>query len=336
MDSIKSYYIVPLFNIDPQGMDPQIFPDGYKLVSTQEFLTQYRPFLTNYLGDLEQDVRMAVRGQMDGRVVAMYLLIKELQVQPLIANQRVSPDINDELYKREQETIIKWLFALRLLYPGNIQVNQAYSVNKSFYASYCLSVGTMIDNLDNVWNFSKDELCSLDNYSLSRVKREELAVMITKCSKNYSSMKIPLNYWIAYYQERELINKIIKLATVWEVTLLNDKKNELQYALKMRGSCVLRRDARKIFELAYSVRSELLHTGLVEHKTINRINEFLGTHYKHEWSTLFYFMKDVLEPMTREILNYFLDALDQNHVNLEETARDIDNKICAFIEPNKF
>lgn len=329
MDSIKSYYIVPLFNIEPEGMNPQILPNGYKLISNQEFFAKYRPTLTDYLGDLAEDIKIIHQGEFYKRVTSTYLLIKELYVHSLIAL-----NINDELYKKEQESIIEWIFSLRLLYPGNIQVNQAYSVSKSFYSSYCLTIGTMIDNLDNIWNFSKEEFCSLDNYALNRVKPEELAVMIKKCSKNYPSMKIPLNYWIAYYQERELINKIIKLATVWEVTLLNDKKSELQYALKMRGSCILRKDARKIFELAYSVRSELLHTGLVERKTINRINEFLGTHYKHEWSTLFYFMKDVLEPMTRDILNYFLNTIDQTHSNLEETARNIDNQICLFIESN--
>ena len=254
MDSIKSYYIVPLYNVDPSEMDPKILPCGYRLISNQEFFAKYRPDLTTYLGDLAEDIKIVHRGEIYKRVTATYLLIKELFVHPLIAL-----GVNDELYKKEQETIIEWIFALRLLHSGNIQVNQSYSVSQSFYSSYCLTIGTMIDNLDNVWNFSRDERCTLDDYSLGKVNSEELSAMIVKCSKHYPTMKIPLNYWNLYYQERELINKIIKLATVWEVTILNDKKNELQYALKMRGSYVLGKDVRKIFELAYSVRSELLH-----------------------------------------------------------------------------
>ena len=269
-------------------------------------------------------------GQIYRRNTAKYLLIKELQVESLVTKQGFNSNINDGLYKKEQETIITWIFALRLLYPGNIQVNQSYSVSKNFYASYCLSIGTMIDNLNNVWNFSQDEFCSLDNYSLGKVSPEKLSIMVTKCSQNYSSMKIPLNYWNSYYQERDLANKIIKLATVWEATLLNDKRNELQYTLKIRGSYVLQKDSRKIFELAYTVRSKLLHTGFVDQKTINRINEYLGKYYKYTWTTLFYFMKNVLEPLTRDILTYFLNSIAQTHLNLEQTARGIDELICDF------
>lgn len=327
MELIKSYYIIPLYNVDPTEMDPKILPDGYKLISNQEFFLNYRSALTNYLGDLAEDIKIVHPGEICRRVTATYLLVKELPVHPLITLR-----INDELYKKEQEAIIEWIFALRLLNSGNIQVNQSYSVSQSFYSSYCLTIGTMVDNLDNVWNFALDERCALENYPLGKVNPNELSKMIAKCSKHYPVMKIPLNYWNLYYQERELINKIIKLATVWEVTLLNDKKNELQYALKMRGSCVLGKDARKIFELAYSVRSELLHTGRVESKTINRINEHMGTNYKYEWTTLFYFMRNILEPMTRSILIYFLDNIDQTHLNLKQIAQQIDDRICTFIK----
>lgn len=330
-----SYYIVPLYNVDPTDMDPRILPDGYKLISNREFFAKYRPYLVNHHSDLEADIQITWEGQIVKRVTATYLLMKELQVQSLFEGKKFNPDINDELYKREQETIIEWIFALRLLCSGNIQVYQSYSLSKDFYASYSLSIGTIIDNLDNVWNFSKEEICSLDNYLLGQVKSDDLSAMLFKCKNNYLSMKIPLNYWISYYQERDLINRIIKLAIIWEATLLNDKKNELQYTLKMRGSCVLQKDIRKVFDLAYNVRSQLLHTGLVEQKTINRINEYLGKYYKNTWTTLFYFIKDVLEPMTRNILVHFLDSINENHLTLEQTAISIDDKICSLLSLNK-
>ena len=77
-NELMAYHIVPLYNIDPLNLDPKILPNGYTLISNQEFFAKYRSSLTNYLGDLEEDIKIIFRGQIYKRLTAKYLLIKEL------------------------------------------------------------------------------------------------------------------------------------------------------------------------------------------------------------------------------------------------------------------
>ena len=330
MNSLKFYYIVPLYNIDPTGMNSKILPEGYKLISNTEFFEKYQPLFNIDLRDLAEDIQKIHAGQLYERVTASYLLIKELNFKEIQIPYGLKREISDKVFAVEQNRIAAWIFALRLLSPGNIQVYQTYSISYNFYYSFYSSIGTIVPNLENFWNFGKEETGYLELYPLGKVNYQDLNIMIEKCNKNYSTMKLPLNYWLSYYQERDLINKLLRLATIWETTILNDRHNELQYALEIRGSYILGKDTREIFKLAYQLRSELLHTGVVSKNLIKKINTCLNKSYNSTWATLFYFIKDVLDPITRQILLYFLNDTNETKRNLKQIAQHLDNNICAL------
>ena len=332
IDPIEFYYIVPLYNVDPTGMKPQILPEGYELISNKEFFEKYQPLFNIQLRNLAEDIQLLHPGQLYERATASYLLIKKLSFKKEETPLGTKREISDKVYAAEQDRLVAWIFALRLLNPGNIQVYQIYSISYNFYSSFYFSIGTIIPNLESFWNFGKGEIGTIESYPLGKVDPHALQEIINKCKQNYTVMKLPLNYWLSYYQERDLINKLLRLTTVWETTVLNDRSSELQYALEIRGSYVLAKDTRHIFKLAYQLRSELLHTGVANKKTIQKINSHLNFTYKSTWATFFYFIKDTLEPITREILLYFLNTTDKTKQNLEKIAQQLDENICALSE----
>ncbi len=331
---LKAYYIVPLYNVNYSGMNEKILPRGYKLIKNTEFFDKYRPQLMENIYTLEEDVQIPRVGTFHRRTTATYLLIKEIQIKPTISDKGFNHNINDELYDQEEIEITNWVFALRLLNAGNIQVSKSYCITDHSYADFHLSVGTIIPNLSNSWRFPQGEYGFLDNYSLDNLEPNSMISMIVKCEENYPALQIPLNYWSSYYQERNLINKILRLATIWEVTLLNDKKTELQYALKLRGSYLLHKDVSKVLQLAYSIRSEIVHTGTLTQNTINKVQSYINKSCKDYWFAVFLFIKQELEPLTREILCAFLNRIDGSHLTLEKIAKQLDEEIIAGFSKN--
>ena len=87
----------------------------------------------------------------------------------------------------------------------------------------------------------------------------------------------------------------------------------------------MERNLSDVFKIAYEIRSKLLHTGTIPNLT--KLANLIKVEDKTDISKIFIFLKDYLEPITREIINKFMINYIKTGKNLKHLSESIDEII---------
>lgn len=317
----KSYFIVPLYNVSVNENIINEDLNGYKIV-TNDFIFQNLDGKLFNSEDLYEDIKKPCAGMLYKRPLARYVLIKELDL--FQGYDKEISDRNQSIRDNIAEDFSFLLTAMRLKYTGNIQVNRVYALADKEHCSFNLPLSTELSFIDRVF-YIDTKMFWWDEYELSLDMWKNIWEYKNKISESASALWLPISYFMSYYSVVNLTEKIIKLCTVWETTLLNDRKSELQYCLMVRGSSLLKKDLSLIFKTAYDLRSQLLHSGNVTNFSLLR--KVISDSTKNDNERLFLFIKEYMEPITREILKKFIKNYLETPKSLEKIAQSLDKSV---------
>ena len=88
---------------------------------------------------------------------------------------------------------------------------------------------------------------------------------------------------------------------------------------------LLKKDLSLIFKTAYDLRSQLLHSGNVTNFSLLR--KVISDSTKNDNERLFLFIKEYMEPITREILEKFIKNYLETQKSLEKIAQSLDKSV---------
>lgn len=312
----SAYVIVPLYNVSIDNDILNMNIGEYNIV-TNDFIFQNLDDKLYNKENLYEDIQKPHLGTECKRPLAKYALFKKIDYVGEFLNK------NQQIQEQLVEDIAILLIAMRIAYKGNIQINRCYIFAERGYCSLNLNLSTSLDYIYN-FIFIKNNMYFLDNYILSKNIIKFINEFKNDILMSKLALWIPISYFMSYYSTTDLIEKIIKLCTVWETTLLNDRKAELQYCLRVRGSSLLNSDLNLMFKIAYDIRSQLIHTGNIN--STNLLHKLVDKG-KDDTENLFIFIKDHMEPVTRDILKKIIIIHLKTGKNLEKIAKSIDDEI---------
>ena len=317
-EKILAYFMVPIYNV---SVDKDIIGkdfNGYKIITSKDFHENYKKSLF-VQDDMLEDIVEPFPGLVVKRPIALYLIIKEVYLYLDPRKQE-----NNQIEEKEVFEFDLLITALRLKSEGYIHVNKGYFLSKSRYSTSSLQIKTMLEAIDGYLRIG-NKLFSFEYYKPTEASILAALELKNKIYKAHTSIYLPLSYFNSYYSSSSLLDKIIKLTTIWEASLLNDQHTEIQHRLIIRCSCFLKKDLRDILRMAYDIRSRVLHTGAF--KDFDKLKKLLKNTTAHDWEAIFLFIKDYLEEITREILIKFLDVSASENKDLKTIAAEIDEKV---------
>lgn len=325
---IENYLVVPLYNVrvETKFLNKK-FMGHYKIVSTQDFHKYYINKLMDDNKLLATDVLLPLPGKAITRLFSFYVLIKKLKT----INNGLSEENyihNEKIQSLEIRKLDSLITSLRLSNPGNIQINSIYFLsNKSFYRTHTY-ISTSLSNIERSYKDKTHDFVNdyyFDDFIINDSNIKKAKKFLKTLLKLSDRLEIPLYYFAEYYANYNLTDKLIKLATIWETTILSDRKDALTYVLGVRISYILKKDLSKISNLAYNLRSSLIHTGWIKKDLLKKLNKILNKEYSTT-GALVNFIKEYLEPITRSILNSFMQIMivKEEKFTLSQIAQEID------------
>ncbi len=327
--NIRTFLFVPLFNVT---VDASLFNkkiNGFKIITSKQYFAEYKPLMIEdgwpkYTDELDKIVEIPSPGTFY-HPLCNFLIVREIYL-PAEENQQTADEVRS-IINKYLERISYFLYACRCLKAGNLQYESYFAISKIAYYYGKLSYDTALQNMDRCKVSPLQKLYMHDWYDLSSNNVMWLLRFAKKIYKVKDKMGLPIAYFMEYYSSLKEYERIIKLAIVWESSILNDCKQELEYRFKIRSSALLEEDLSKVLSLAYDIRSSIVHTGLLRKENAKKLKKFLNTDETDGGTLLFIFMKDHLEEITRQILQNLILRIYKSGKTLEETAKDIDKEI---------
>ena len=327
MKEVGTYIFVPLYNacIDPNilGKDFHTFD----IISTTQFFNEYSPKFQKY-GFHYQTLQLEWNIQEHFGYSEKYpfanFLIRTGGKLPHIIDQSTEDRARD-IIDKGLNAVVNYLMAMRLYKTGNIQIERYYVVSPEMAVTGFLAESTVKEYIDLKDNYSDERW---NEYEIAEADVSKIIALCKKMNSVIDIINIPITYFQEYYSSKNTFDKLLKLVTVWECTLLNDCRSELTYKLQVRGSNLLGKDLSKFFKIAYELRSDIVHTGKPSDKTEKQLRKFLNIKDNKSLSDiLVIFVRDYMEPITRKILLRFVDKAAETHQNLEQIAQSIDTDV---------
>lgn len=322
MSTVRHVFVCPIYNVivdnDVLGVD---FND-YIIISAAEFHQNYASKL--YCRDigLLDDVKLPIRGAIVERPIAKYMIISYLELED--ENEQSVIEANNKKINEFFAGFCFLIMALRWLAPGNIQVNNAYVLSSRSSKRNDFGISTPLPNIRNRYSEGPNSLFFRD-YKITRDIMGAAMSLGQTLVDNYQSIEYPAVYFNQYYQTFHLQDKLIKLMTLFETSLMCDSPVEKQYALICRGCFFLNKNIGPILKCAYSLRSEYLHSGDISQKTIKKVKTIVGV--EEAWKALFVFITAYLEPIVRQLLNGLLRELIVSRKSINQIDKELDEQI---------
>jgi hypothetical protein len=322
------YLVLPLYiaRVDLNVLNKE-FLDGYKIISISDFHKNYIEQLYDHDNLLHDDVRLPQVGQTINRPSAHYVLLKEVTL--INDHTEAGRKKDDAIMNDEVQKLDLFISALRLLSSGSIHTHKVYFLSDVTHNNNVLKTSTSLYDI-NTWYRNTEKHCFWEQYDISADTLKSVGGIIENLQRTFDRFWLPMSYFNQYHSSYDLADKIIKLSIIWESTLLNGKRDELRYSLSVRGSYLLERDLGDILKTAYDIRSNIVHTGDVSPDVIKRVKRIIGEDGT-AFDVLFKFVKIYLEPITRDILNGFLQKILDNNKGLSRIANELDGEIFSII-----
>lgn len=333
---VDTYIFVPLYNVEIEDeiLDKEIY--GFKIVETGIYYQKYRSLLNNQgmnyaTYELDQILNYNNIMHFFSKPVCNYIIIKKI-LCPKIIDQSTA-DYRDSLVGKNLNKLDCFIRASRCLYQGNIQVNQYFILSRVAKEIHTLPVSS--ENKCILGNYrSVNGNYFLPKYKLNAKIIAEIINFTKKLNKCRKHMSIPVAFFTDYYSTSGIIERMIKIAIVWETSVLNDCSSELKYRLQARTSALLNRDLSQVLSLAYDIRSSLVHSGKITPSELKNMKKIIkiSPEETDDMACLFVFLRDHLEEITRKILQTLVNRICKTRKTLEYTAKEIDNNIFRVLE----
>lgn len=323
-DFNNAYLVLPIYvaTVDADALNKD-FLDGYSIVSVKHFHEKYIDKLSDFNGLLHSDIPLPMPGMAITRPEAQYILLKKIES----CNDENS--INSEIYKLD--LIIT---ALRLLEQGCLHVHRIYFLSRTTHRNQGLATSTSLYDIDNCRFFDNGKLLLFKQYHISVDTLQKVKPLMENIASIYDRFWLPLFYFNQYHSSKNLIDKLIKLSIVWESTILTGNQGELSYRFCVRGTHLLKENVNLILKAAYDLRSSIVHSGEIDPGAMKKMRKFSNKDDSN-FLILFNFIKEHLEPITRNILNKFLQMMLADNKNLDQIASDIDNAILVKLSESQ-
>lgn len=327
---------IPLFNIEiDETLLEKEFICGYKILKSNDILyniNQYifamEPFTNSFIRDITQNGANKILMH----PYAKYVLFKQI----------IIPDNDTELYKEKEKIkneIDDIILAFRLASDGYIQVNNCYFIANGHSAFTMMKSSSQIENICISHRSRQNNLLVENLYHLSCKLFKDIKEQfnIIKEVKN-DNTNIAMDYLHKCYNTNTPYDRIINLAIILESTMLAGRNEELNYRLFLRTSALLWRDVKELLETFYSIRSDIVHNGIIQERSskkknkkdvYDRISKIISIERKDKTELIFYFVKDHIEPLIREILRKTNSIFIEN--SSINTYEELNSQIEMFI-----
>jgi len=336
----KFNIFIPLFNIDVDETllgkellcEYKILKSNDILYNIEQFVFAIEPFTNSFVKDITQNGVNKILMH----PYAKYVLFKQI----------VIPDNDAALIKVKEkikEEVDDIILAFRLVSNGYIQVNNCYFVANGHSAFTMMKSSSQVENICISHRSRQNNLLVENLYNLNCKLFNDIKEQfsIIKNVKN-SNTSIAMDYLHKCYNTNTPYDRIINLAIILESTMLAGKNEELNYRLFLRTSALLGRDVKELLETFYSIRSDIVHNGIIQEKSskkknkkdiYDRISKIINIERKDKTELVFYFVKDYIEPLVREILckTYKIFVDNTSITNYEELNCQIEKFIMQKI-----
>ena len=335
---IRTFLFIPLFNVKVSEDILNKKINGFQIITSKQYFESYRHILVEkgwpeYTNELDYLVEIPKLGAIY-HPVSSYIVVKEILLPERPENVSFQ-DLQVHISKC-MEKILYFLMACRLVSGGNIQIKDYFVISKILKYRGNLGISTNGEDIDGIYLLSKHQVFCIPHYDITSINIKKILLTAKKLFKVYDVVKIPIQYFMQYYSAKDIYDKIIKLAIVWETSILNDCKDELKYRLQVRSSSLLHRDISKVLALVYDIRSDIVHGGDVKKNEIKKLKKIVGNdNIEETFVLIFIFIRDYLENITREILCIFINKIYKTRKTIEQVAKEIDDSIfCSFEKIN--
>lgn len=336
---IKHAVFVPIYNISISSdiINTTVF-DGYTFVKSNYILDKYG----NYIFPHDHFARQFLQDIIDRHPEksiffpgANIVLVKEIEnIDTDEENHRVAIEI-----KKEINNII---LALRLTAKGLCQVNNCYILSGEHSRCQQLGVTSKLENIVVSHRTATGRLVGEDIYKLDIDILNNAIVTYNMLKSMKAEVFVPTTYFNKYYDSLTPHERIIQMAVVFESSILAGSANELNYRMMLRTSAILGRNVEDLLKLFYSVRSHIIHNGSIGKNKgykdiLKKLKKITRIEREDETELLFYFVKDYIEPILREVLYKSFKILAETELNnFEALTKELDKFILKQVTKETF
>ena len=328
---------IPLFNIEvDENLLGKEFINKFVILSSEEILLKPNKYVFDNFSFTKSFIKDITKNGPNKWLLhpyAKYVLFKTI----------ILPDDKDKtvLQARDhyKEEVDKIMLSLRLVSNGFCQINNLYMLAPGHSIATSLESASQVENI-TINHTSKQGRILVENlYNLTKTIFEEAQNEFKKLDKfKNSSTIVPISFFHRCYNSETPSDRILNLAIVLESTMLAGRNQELNYRLFLRTSAFLGRDVKKLLEIFYTLRSEVVHNGtgpdFIKKKKSKKdiydeIAQITGIERKDCTELIFYFIKDHIESIVREILKKSIEIFINNKDI--KTYENINTEIEKFI-----
>lgn len=339
---MKIQVFVPLYNITIP--DEYINRDivGFKFITNKIFESDYESAIIKispyggFIGNIKADILEPRAGMLYERALSKYILFKEYDAKYKCDVTGLSKEFEQDR-RNIQVEIETFLLAMRFADKGRLQVNKGYMFSNLYQNEFNFYSSTPVENISD-WYRSIGEPLFEYNYTISDTNIKNIVHIFENLSSINmlinETMAVPILNWMHYYKSANLFDRVFKLSTIFECTILADVKSELAYRLGIRCCKFLGKDVYKVIKIFYDLRSSIVHNGKVDNDTHKKINKLIHKDCEITES-IFIFLKEHIEPMLREILCKSVEIFANQKVkNYVELSEKIEKQILNDISQN--
>lgn len=332
-EKITGYIFIPLYNVtlSPDLLHTRIA--GFKVITAEDYFSSYRPkfFRENSVlstKDLDDDVRIPFPGMLCEHTYAQYLLVKQI-CSEFPYTKEASDDL-DRLIEDSVNEFCHFVVAARLYKAGHLQAFRYYAFSKKYALGGALPFASSWNEIETFFSF---RFLYLQYFDLEKSDIRKIYRLSKKIQKHWETMERPITFFSAFYGTSDIYDKLLRLITILEMLLTNDAKQELNYRLLMRASCLLKRNVFQILRLAYACRSRFIHSGTTGDESLKKLKQLYpknpesDTDNRTNEELIFQLIQTDLETIVREVLNAILNLVDKTGKKIGEIDKDLDREI---------
>lgn len=337
--TIRHAVFVPIYNINVSSevVNTSVF-DGYTFVRSNRIQEKY----SNYIHTHDHFARQFLQDISDWHPeksiffpCANIVLVKEVEnIDTDEENRKTAVAI-----KKEVNNI---MLALRLSNKGLCQINNGYILSQEHSSCQQFGASSKLENIVATHQTVTGSWVRETSYELNKEILESATSVFEMLKNMKTRVFVPQTYFNKYYDSLTPHERIIQMAIVFESSMLAGSSDELNYRMLLRTSAILGRDVENILKLFYSIRSHIIHNGNIgknkDYKSIlKRLKEITKVESEEETELLFYFVRDHIEPILREVLYKSFKILAENELSdFEALNKELDKFILKQVIKDTF
>ncbi len=336
--TIKHAVFVPIYNIKVSNdvVNTAVF-GNYTLVKTTRIQDLYKNYLFPhdlFARQFLKDISVKHPDKSVFYPCATVVLVKEIE----------NIDTDEENHKTAiaiKNEVDNIMLALRLVDKGFCQVNNAYILSCAHSRCQQLATSSKLENIVVPHRTTTGSLVLEDIYNLNKETLNKAIDTFNMLRNMKAKIFVPTTYFNKYYDSLTPHERIIQMAIVFESSLLAGTTDELNYRMILRTSTLLGKNVEDLMKLFYTVRSNIIHNGSIGKNKgykdiLKKLRKITEIDSEDETELLFYFVKDHVEPILREVLYKSFKIFAEDKLdNFEALTKELDMFIMNQVTKEK-